>query len=160
VVHGLYIFDFLILVVPLTLWLAPKLKRALLARRDEVRKLVDEARTAYEEAQTRLEVARQRATRIEEEIAALRAEFRDLGERERDLLASEAAAQAARMREEIDFRIAQAAKMAEAEMSEALVRRAFELATGRIRARASIPVPDALVARGVSEIERRGSVGG
>ena len=117
------------------------------ARYEAVRVDVEAAEKALREAQERLAAAEQRLANLAQEIEQLMAEFRRLGESERDALAHKGAVLAQKLQEEMDFTLSQAAKMAKAELAQALVERAFAIVEQRLAASAQRSVSDQLIQR-------------
>lgn len=151
--NGVYIAVFLLVMVPLIWKIAPTVRRFYAERRERVKKDIEEANAAFIAAEERLRAAENRLAGIKAEIEALSAEFRRLGEAERDSLAREAEDIKAKLSEEAAFRVRQAARMAKAEMTEALVIRALDEVERRVQAHARQPVHDAVINRLVEGIQ-------
>lgn len=148
-----YLVDFLILAIPLGILVAPRLRRMLQQRHDAVRQEMDEARSLFDAAQRRLEEAQARMRRFEEDAAELMQEFRRQGQVERDALVHEGVRLCKKLEEDAEFRLSQEAKMARAEVVEALLAGTFALVEKRLAEQAYRPVSDRLVARLVDEVK-------
>jgi F0F1-type ATP synthase membrane subunit b/b' len=142
---GLYIGIFLILFGPLVWILAPKVKKAFADRRAVAGADLEDAAAVLAKAEERALAARDRIAAIESEMERVIVEFRQLGEAERQALAAEGDGLVRKVREETEFRIAQAVKVARTELAQATVARAFELAEQRLALTAREPISDALV---------------
>ncbi len=140
-----YLIDFLILAVPAVLLLAPRIRKHLSARNDEVKARIAEAEAAFAEAETRMRAAEERIAQLTAEIDRLMAEFTELGRTERDALAGEGKVLAAKVREETEFRISQALKMARAELATEVIDQAFAQVQSRLAGQAERPVGDGVV---------------
>jgi len=152
--NGLYIFDFAILALPVYWLAAPWLRDTLRDNHAKVKTDIDLAKAAFDQAEGRFSAAEARLKNLSAEVDSLMAEFRQLGQAERDSLAHEGAVLSEKIREETDFRLSQAVKMARAELTEVVVRRAFDHVEGRMGLQARGTVPDALVdevVRGVTK---------
>ncbi len=147
-----YLIDFLILVVPITLLVAPRIRKHLNARADAVYAHIAEAEAAFREAEARVEAAEGRIAQLNAEIDRLMTEFADLGRIERDALAAEGKTLSAKIRNETDFRISQAAKMARTELATEVVAQAFDQVQSQLAARADSPVSDGTVDRVVTQV--------
>ncbi|MBP7126223.1 ATP synthase F0 subunit B [Myxococcota bacterium] len=148
-----YLVDFLILAIPLGILVTPRLRRMLRQRHDTVRQEIDEARALFEEAERRLRDAEARLQHFEEEAGALMEEFRRQGQAEREALVHEGVRVAKKLEEDAEFRISQEAKMARAEVVDALLARTFSLVEQRLAEQSYRPVSDRLVARLVDEVK-------
>lgn len=140
-----YLVDFLILAVPVAILVGPRIRKHLAARSDDVRTRIAEAETAFAEAETRMRAAEERIARLNAEIDSLLAEFTDLGAAERDALAADGEVLATKVRDETDFRISQAIKMARTELATEVVAQAFDQVERRLAERAGGPVADRTV---------------
>ena len=150
--HGLYIVDFLLVFVPLAIIVAPRLKKFLAGRYEEIKADVDEATHDFEEADAGLNRARERLDNIVAEIATMKSEFKALGEKERDSLAHEGAMLSEKIRKDADFRISQAVKMAHIELRETVIRQSLEAVEKGLAAEAGKAIPESMVNRFVREI--------
>ncbi|MBM4396073.1 MAG: hypothetical protein FJ087_10320 [Deltaproteobacteria bacterium] len=149
---GKYGFAFAVVFVALVWFVGPVLRKHYASRHDEVKADIEEAAAAHREAEARLKAAEERLAHLTEETGRLMAEFRGLGEAERDALARQGAVLAQKVRDEMDFSLSQAVKMARTELAQSVVERAFALAEQRVAAEARGPVRDALVEKVVEGI--------
>lgn len=140
-----YLVDFLILTVPVAILVGPRIRKHLATRRDDVRARIAEAEATFTEAETRMQAAEERIARLNAEIEQLMTEFTDLGKAERDALAAEGKVLAAKVRDETDFRISQAVKMARTELATEVITQAFDQVGQQLTARAGRPVADRTV---------------
>ncbi len=152
--NGVYLIVFVALVTPAIWFLAPLVRKTFVARRDTARADMDDANAAFEAADARMKATEARLANLQAEVAALVAEFQRLGETERDALAREGETVAAKVREETTFRLAQAVKVARAELTHELVSRAFVLVVDRLAATATTPTTDAVVDRVVEGVSK------
>jgi F0F1-type ATP synthase membrane subunit b/b' len=154
--HLVYLIDFLILAIPAAILLAPRIRKHLGARTDDVRARIAEAEAAFAEAETRMQAAEARIAQLSAEVDRLMAEFTELGRTERDALAADGVAMAAKVRDEADFRIAQALKMARTELATEVVTQAFAQVEARLVAQGGRPVGDAVVRQVVEGVRGAG----
>lgn len=159
-IQGLYIVSFLLVALPFLWAVGPRLKKFLDARFEAIRTEVDEARRQFAEAEARLAEARSRLENLTREVDALMAEFRALGEKERDALAHEGAVLSEKIRAETDFAMSQAVKAARQEIRAILVDRTLQAARKRLEGPEASRMPDPLVdqfARDVARSAREGT---
>lgn len=142
---GLYIGVFVVLFGALVWFVAPMAKKAFADRRATAGADLEDAAAVLAKAEERALAARDRIAAIESEMEHVIAEFRQLGEAERQAIAAEGDALVRKVRDETEFRISQAVKVARNELTEATVARAFELAEQRLAATAREPIADGLV---------------
>lgn len=148
-----YLVDFLILVIPLGVLAAPRLRALFQRRHDAVQQDLEEARAIFQQAEQRLREAESRMKHFEEDAAALMEEFRRQGQAEREALIHEGVQVAKKLEEDMEFRLSQEAKMARAEVVDALLGKAFALVEQRLAEQAYRPVSDRLVGRLVDEVK-------
>lgn len=153
-IQGLYIVSFLLVALPLLWVVGPRLKQFLESRFEAIRTEVDEATRQFAEAEARLNESRSRLQNLTREVEALMAEFRALGEKERDALAHEGAVLSEKIRAETDFAMSQAVKAARQEVRAILVDRALEAARRRLEGPEAARVPDPLVDQFAREVAR------
>jgi F0F1-type ATP synthase membrane subunit b/b' len=149
-----YLIVFLLLVIPVGILLAPKVRNYLDARHDEVRTRIAEAEETFRQAAARLDVAEQRMARLEIEIREMMSEFRTQGEAERDALVREAEALSVKIRNDAEFRISQSVKIARKELADDVVKGAFQQVEERLAAKAGAPVREGIVDRIVGGMKR------
>jgi F-type H+-transporting ATPase subunit b len=143
----IYAIDFLIVAVPL-IWFAGRMvKKSLAEKHDQVRREIDEATQTFALAEERLKAAEGRIAGMNAEAERLVAEFAELGRNERDALAREGEVLSKKIREDAEFRVQQAIKVARAELAETLVSQAFAQVEARLGQKAGTPVGDDLVDR-------------
>lgn len=152
--HGLYIIDFVLLVGVLTWFLIPRIRNKIMERHEMVKQKISEAKSIFEQAESRMMTAQERLKNLSDEINRTIQEFRELGEKERDALAHEGAILAQKIREEGDFRISQAVKMAKSEIAEVIIERAFSIVQKKLEGEVRMPVPDSLIERLVKTLVR------
>lgn len=146
-VQGLYAVSFLLVALALLWIVGPRFRQFLESRYERIRLEVEEARRQFLEAEERLVEVQTRLENLTREVGALMAEFRALGERERDSLARAGAILAEKVRAEADFVMSQAVKAARQELRVILVDRALEIARRRLQGHEGAKMPDALVER-------------
>lgn len=152
--QGLYIVSFFLVALPLLWIVGPRLKQFLESRFEAIRNEVDEATRQFAEAEARLNESRSRLENLTREVDALMAEFRALGEKERDALAHEGAVLAEKIRAETDFAMSQAVKAARQEVRAILVDRALEAARKRLERPEAARMPDPVVDRFARDVAR------
>ena len=152
--NGVYLIVFFAIMTPVVWFLIPLVRKTFIARRDTARADMDDADAAFQAADARLKATEARLANLQAEVEALVAEFQHLGEDERDALAREGEAVAAKVREETTFRLAQAVKVARAELTQDLVSRAFSLVVDRLAATATTPTSDAVIDRVVEGVSK------
>lgn len=148
-----YAFDFLLIAVPLVWIVGRMIRKSLAEKHDEVRREIDEATKTFALAEERLKVAEVRIAGLNTEAERLVADFAEMGRNERDALAREGEALSRKVREDAEFRVQQAVKMARAELAESLVNQAFAQVEARLGPKAGAPLPDAVVDRVVQGVE-------
>lgn len=153
-IQGLYIVSFLLVALPLLWIVGPRLKQFLETRFEAIQTEVDEATRQFADAEARLNESRGRLQNLTSEVEALMAEFRALGEKERDALAHEGAVLSETIRAETDFAMSQAVKAARQEVRAILVDRAIEAARQRLQGFEAARMPDPLVDRFAREVSR------
>jgi len=156
-VHGLYIFDFLVVFIPIVVLVAPRLKKYLSSRYEVIKADIDEATQGFKEAETGMDAAKKRLENLSAEIDGLMEEFKMIGEKERDALAHDGAVFSEKIRKDTDFQISQAVKMARVEIRDALVSKSLEIVGEHIERDAKASVPDFLVERFVSDLRKEGT---
>ncbi len=153
-IQGLYIVSFLLVALPLLWIVGPRLRQFLESRFEAIRNEMDEATRQFAEAEARLNESRSRLQNLTREVDALMAEFRALGEKERDALAHEGAVLSEKIRAETDFAMSQAVKAARQEIRAILVDRALQAARRRLEGSEASRMPDPLVDRFARDVAR------
>ena len=157
--HGFYVIDFLVFMGILIYAAKGPAKTFLLNRHEAVRKEMAEATAIKERAQERLERYELLLSELEGEVARLRAEFKEAGERERKRIAEEAEARAERIRRDTAQSLAAESAQLKLEIEREVANRAVEMAEQMVRQRMNAERQRSLVKALIDDLESRGDLG-
>ncbi len=153
-VHGFYVIDFALL-LGLLYWLGAKPAKAFLVSRHEaVQKEMAEATRLRAEAEARFQKYDALLASLEGEIAQIREQFRQDGEREKARILADAREATEKMRRDAEKRLQQEAAKVREELEHDFAARALQLAEQKVAQRMTPQVQRNLVKTYVQELER------
>ncbi len=123
-----HLVNFVILIGVLVYFAGPRVKQALVVRRDAYAKAIDEATALKQDAEARAREYRDRLVKVDAEVAALRAQYRADAEAERARILAEAERAAERIRRTAEETAAQETAKARVALREEAARLATGLA--------------------------------
>lgn len=131
----------------------PKITEAMAERSQSVGREITDAERRFAEAEEKLSSYEAKLAALENEAATLLAEYRELGERERDRIREEATRDAARIRTEASQLAARELDSAKASIEKDLVIAALDKAESEIKLRLTADDKQRLVAGYFGELE-------